>query len=67
MSEKATGLCEPSGGVPDTKTEGIKSLSDYTLPELSVLIEMIPDRNDDRHRQAASSILEVERKVKGGK
>ena len=35
--------------------------------ELSVLIEMIPDRNDDRHRQAASSILEVERKVKGGK
>ena len=44
MSEKATGLCEPSGGIPDTKTEGIKSLSDYTLPELSVLIDGLGEK-----------------------
>ena len=35
--------------------------------ELAVLIEMIPDRNDVRHREAASRILDVERRVKGGK
>ena len=35
--------------------------------ELAVLLEMIPDRNDDRHREASSRILDVERRVKGGK
>ena len=35
--------------------------------ELAVLIEMVPDRNDDRHKEAASRILDVERRVKGGK
>ena len=35
--------------------------------ELSVLLEMIPDRNDERHREAASKLLDVERRVKGGK
>ena len=35
--------------------------------ELSVLIEMIPDRNDDRNREAASRIIDVECRLKGGK
>ena len=35
--------------------------------ELAVLLEMIPDRNDERHREAASKLLDVERRLKGGK
>ncbi len=35
--------------------------------ELAVLLEMIPDRSDDRHREAESKLLDVERRVKGGK
>ena len=35
--------------------------------ELSVLLEMVPDRNDDRHREAATRMLDVERRLKGGK
>ena len=35
--------------------------------ELAVLLEMVPDRNDDRHREAAAKLLDVERRMKGGK
>ena len=35
--------------------------------ELAVLLEMVPDRNDDRHREAESKLLDVERRLKGGK
>ena len=35
--------------------------------ELAVLLEMVPDRNDDRHREAAAKIVDVERRMKGRK
>ena len=40
---------------------------DAAKRELSVLLEMIPERNDDRHREAESKLLDVERRLKGGK
>ena len=35
--------------------------------ELSVLIEMIPDRSDDRNREATAKLIDVEKRLKGGK
>ena len=35
--------------------------------ELSVLAEMVPDRNDDRHREAEAKLLDVEKRMKGAK
>lgn len=34
--------------------------------ELSVLLEMIPDRKDDRNREAAAKLIDVEKRMKGG-
>ena len=34
--------------------------------ELAVLLEMIPDRADDRNRAAAAKLIDVERRMKGG-
>ena len=35
--------------------------------ELTVLIEMIPDRADDRNREATAKLVDVEKRLKGGK
>ena len=35
--------------------------------ELIALLELIPDRNDDRHREATSKLVDVEKRLKGGK
>lgn len=35
--------------------------------ELSVLLEMIPDRADDRNREATVKLVDVEKRLKGGK
>ena len=35
--------------------------------ELQILMEMTPDRNDERNREAAAKLLDVERRMKGGK
>ena len=35
--------------------------------ELGVLLEMVPDRNDDRYREASAKMVDVERRMKGGK
>ena len=35
--------------------------------ELSVLVEMIPDRSDDRNREATAKLIDVEKRLKGGK
>ena len=35
--------------------------------ELGVLLEMIPDRKDDRHREASAKLVDVENRLKGGK
>ena len=35
--------------------------------ELSVLLELIPDRGDDRNRAAAAKLIDVERRMKGDK
>ena len=35
--------------------------------ELLVLVEMVPDRSDDRNREAAAKLLDVEKRLKGGK
>ena len=35
--------------------------------ELSVLVEMVPDRGDDRHREAEAKLLDVEKRMKGAK
>lgn len=35
--------------------------------ELSVLLEMIPDRNDDRYREAAAKLVDVEKRVREAK
>ena len=34
--------------------------------ELAVLLEMVPDRDDDRHRNASAKLVDVERRMKGG-
>ena len=35
--------------------------------ELLVLVEMVPDRNDDRNREASAKLIDVEKRMKGGK
>ena len=35
--------------------------------ELSVLLEMIPDRRDDRYREASAKLIDVEKRMKGNK
>lgn len=35
--------------------------------ELSILLEMIPDRKDDRNREASAKLVDVEKRLKGGK
>ena len=35
--------------------------------ELSVLLELVPDRADDRNREAAAKLIDVEKRLKGGK
>ena len=34
--------------------------------ELSVLLELVPDRSDDRNREASAKLVDVERRMKGG-
>ena len=34
--------------------------------ELMILLEMIPDRKDDRHREATAKLLDVEKRMKKG-
>ena len=40
---------------------------DVAQRELTVLTEMIPDRNDDRNREAMAKLVDVEKRLKGGK
>ena len=40
---------------------------DTARRELSVLIEMVPDRSDDRNREATAKLVDVEKRLKGGK
>ena len=40
---------------------------DIAQRELSVLLEMVPDRGDDRNREAAAKLIDVEKRMKGGK
>ena len=35
--------------------------------ELSVLLELIPDRGDGRNREASAKLMDVEKRMKGGK
>ena len=35
--------------------------------ELQVLLEMVPDRSDDRNREASAKLIDVEKRMKGGK
>ena len=35
--------------------------------ELSVLLELVPDRGDERNREAAAKLIDVERRLKGDK
>ena len=35
--------------------------------ELQVLLEMVPDRGDDRNREASAKLIDVEKRMKGGK
>lgn len=35
--------------------------------ELAVLMELIPDRTDDRNREASAKLVDVEKRMKGGK
>ena len=35
--------------------------------ELTILMEMVPDRGDDRNREAAAKLVDVEKRMKGGK
>ena len=39
---------------------------DVAKKELGVLMEMIPDRQDDRHREAMAKLLDVEKRIKDG-
>jgi len=45
------------------------NLSQWTeaRKELQVLVEMIPDRGDDRNREASAKLVDVEKRMKGGK
>ena len=40
---------------------------DVAQKELAVLVEMIPDRNDNRNREATAKLLDVEKRMKGSK
>lgn len=40
---------------------------DTARRELSVLVEMVPDRTDDRNREATAKLVDVEKRLKGGK
>ena len=40
---------------------------DTARRELIVLIEMVPDRSDDRNREATAKLVDVEKRLKGGK
>ena len=44
-------------------------LGDWDLArrELQVLMEMIPDRRDDRNREASAKLIDVEKRMKGNK
>ena len=44
-------------------------LGDWDLAqrELRVLMEMIPDRRDDRNREASAKLIDVEKRMKGNK
>lgn len=40
---------------------------DVAQRELLVLMEMIPDRSDERNREASAKLVDVEKRMKGGK
>ena len=40
---------------------------DAARRELVVLMEMVPDRADDRNREATAKLVDVEKRLKGGK
>ena len=40
---------------------------DTARRELLVLLEMVPDRTDDRNREATAKLIDVEKRLKGGK
>lgn len=40
---------------------------DEAQRELAVLLEMVPDRNDDRYREAAAKLVDVEKRLKGAR
>ena len=40
---------------------------DLARSELRVLMEMIPDRRDDRNREASAKLIDVEKRMKGNK
>ena len=40
---------------------------DTARRELSILVEMVPDRTDDRNREATAKLVDVEKRLKGGK
>jgi len=40
---------------------------DIAQRELAVLLEMVPDRKDDRNREATAKLMDVEKRLKGGK
>jgi len=40
---------------------------DVAKRELGVLIEMVPDRNDERNREASAKMVDVEKRLKGDK
>lgn len=45
------------------------NLSDWEAArvELQILCQMVPDRNDDRNREALAKLNDVEKRIKGGK
>ena len=40
---------------------------DAARRELSILVEMVPERTDDRNREATAKLVDVEKRLKGGK
>ena len=40
---------------------------DTARKELSILVEMVPERTDDRNREATAKLVDVEKRLKGGK
>lgn len=40
---------------------------DEAQRELSVLLELVPDRNDDRYREASAKLVDVEKRLKGAR